>query len=81
VSNNKLTLYQMRVVLALKSGHRLHFMTGLNAHWFIGHIKPRPTDSTVKKLKQLKVITLIKSDWRGEVWEWAGPLEPPKEKV
>ena len=66
----KWTPYQQRVIRALQSGAHLHFMTGLHAHYFIGHIKPRPTENTVRKLQDANVITLIKSDWRGETWKW-----------
>ena len=71
------TPYQMRLIRALQSGEQLHFMTGLNAHYVIGCIKPSPSENTVRKLRDANMIALVKSDWRGETWRWAGSLEPP----
>jgi len=67
----KWTPYQLRVIEALKDGERLYYLSGINAYYFIGRVKPRPTERTVNKLKQANIITLVKADWRGSVWKWA----------
>lgn len=66
----KWTRYQLRVIAELRRGQRLHYINGMHAHYFIGHLKPRPTDATVQKLKLAGVIRLLRGDCLGETWIW-----------
>lgn len=63
------TPYQQRLIASLKGGAVLHYIGGMNGHWFTtDRIKPAPTHRTVDKLQAAGVIRVIHSDWRGSTW-------------
>ena len=51
-----------------EQGTFIHFMAGLNAHYFIHNSLETVNSRSVWALKRLGFLRMGKSDWRGSEW-------------
>lgn len=66
---SKLTVAQEELLTAMKAGAKVHYMSGLHAHYFRTDNMRGVRGSTMDALERAGVVEKIKEDWRGCCWK------------